>query len=107
MKSAIYAAIVASIVAAPVASFAQQNGPVTRAQVRQELAQLEKAGYNPSLSDPHYPDNVQAAEARVQAQQGTEQTSAGAWIGGTVQSGAGQNNAVGPANELNSVYFGH
>jgi hypothetical protein len=107
MKSIIYAALAASILSAPIVSFAQQNGPVTRAQVREELVQLEKAGYNPSLADPHYPDNIQAAEARVQAQQGIAQTSAGASTGSSVQSGSGRSDAAAPANELNSVYFGH
>lgn len=108
MKSALYAVIAASILAAPVVSFAQQNGPVTREQVRQELIQLEKAGYNPSLADPHYPDNILAAEARVQAQQqNAAQTSVGASTSGSVQSGSGQSGAARPANELNSVYFGH
>lgn len=43
--------------------------PVTRAQVKQELQQLEAAGFNPSLQDNgDYPSNLQAAE-RVVAQQ--------------------------------------
>jgi hypothetical protein len=58
-------------VAAPVAALAQSNEPLTRAQVRAELVQLEQAGYYPSRGeDPHYPDDIQAAEARVAAQSG-------------------------------------
>jgi hypothetical protein len=50
-------------------SFAQQsNAPVTHAQVRAELVQLEKAGYNPCCGkDPYYPAAIQAAVARVAA----------------------------------------
>ena len=69
MKSLINAVALAALIAVPVASFAQSNQPVTRAQVRAELVQLEKAGYNPSISDDSaYPANIQAAEARVAAQ---------------------------------------
>jgi hypothetical protein len=71
MKSLIQAVVVAAALAAPVAVFAQSNQPVTRAQVRAELVQLEKAGYNPAHGeDPHYPADIQAAEARVAAQNG-------------------------------------
>jgi hypothetical protein len=61
MKSLIQAVVVAAALAAPVAVFAQSNQPLTRAQVRAELVQLENAGYN-------YPADVQAAEAKVAAQ---------------------------------------
>jgi hypothetical protein len=45
----------------------QQQG-LTRAQVRQELKELEEAGYNPSTANDYdYPQNIQAAEARVAA----------------------------------------
>jgi len=71
MKSLAYAAIAAAVLSAPVASFAQQsNQPVTRAEVRQQLIQLEQAGYNPAARDPYYPSDIQAAQARVDAQPG-------------------------------------
>jgi hypothetical protein len=44
------------------------QSPVTRAQVKSELAQLEKAGYNPS-DWMHYPDNLRAAEAKIHPEQ--------------------------------------
>ncbi|HKT67295.1 MAG TPA: DUF4148 domain-containing protein, partial [Burkholderia sp.] len=45
MKSLIKAVALAALVAAPIVSFAQSNQqPLTRAQVRAELVQLEKAG---------------------------------------------------------------
>ncbi|WP_179400747.1 DUF4148 domain-containing protein [Burkholderia guangdongensis] len=69
MKSLIATLAVATVLAAPVVSFAQQNGPVTRAQVKAELSTLEQAGYNPLANRMYYPDNIQAAEARVHPQQ--------------------------------------
>ena len=75
IKSLVSAVALASALAAPAVSFAQQsNGPVTRAQVRAELVQLEKAGWSPAMdmgNNPHYPDGIQAAEAKVAAQNGT------------------------------------
>lgn len=59
----------AALVAAPVASFAQSNQPVTRAQVRAELVQLQQAGYNPASDETQYPANIQAALSRIEAQQ--------------------------------------
>jgi hypothetical protein len=68
MKSLIQAVVVAAALAAPVAVFAQSSH-ITRAQVRAELIELEKAGYNPSHGeDPYYPADIQAAEAKVAAQ---------------------------------------
>ncbi|MBB2928026.1 DUF4148 domain-containing protein [Paraburkholderia silvatlantica] len=69
MKSVIQAVAVAVALVAPVASFAQSQAPLTRAQVRAELVQLEKAGYRPGDSDnTRYPEAIQAAEAKVAAQ---------------------------------------
>lgn len=70
MKAIIKACAIAAVLAAPVVSFGQaSNGPLTRAQVRAQLIQLEQAGYNPARAeDPHYPNDVQAAEARIRAQ---------------------------------------
>jgi len=68
MKSFIYAVVAATILAAPALSFAQQSSaPVTRAEVRAELVALEKAGYNPN-DWMNYPENLQAAQQRVDAE---------------------------------------
>ncbi|HEV3424222.1 MAG TPA: DUF4148 domain-containing protein [Paraburkholderia sp.] len=75
MKSLIKAVVIAALVTAPLAAFAQSNQPLTRAQVRAELVQVEKAGYNPS-DWIHYPENIQAAEARVAAEKGAAQADA-------------------------------
>jgi Ni/Co efflux regulator RcnB len=69
MKSLIYTVVAASVVAAPFASFAQSNEPLTRAQVQDELVQLEKAGFKPvKPHDADYPARIQAAQARVAVQ---------------------------------------
>ena len=71
MKSLIQAVVVAAALAAPVMSFAQSDASVTRAQVRAELVQLEKAGYQVGDGDnAHYPEAIQAAEAKVASQNG-------------------------------------
>ena len=92
MKSLTRMVLIAAIFAAPVASFAQSSQSVSRAQVRAELAQLEKAGYDPH-DWIHYPENLQAAEAKVAAQNAaaTAQTPVSGFGGatdGTSRSGA-------------------
>jgi hypothetical protein len=102
MKTLIAAALAATVLAAPALSFAQENQqPVTRAQVRAELVQLEKAGYRPGLSSPYYPEDLQAAEARVDQQNGAAQATAyGTSTNGSSQSGSRQ------ATNLKPTYFG-
>jgi uncharacterized membrane protein len=68
MKSLIQTIVVAAALVAPVLSFAQSNAPVTRAEARAQLVQLEKAGYYPSRVTNDYPDGIEAAEAKVAAQ---------------------------------------
>ncbi|BCQ23379.1 DUF4148 domain-containing protein [Caballeronia sp. NK8] len=65
MKSWVNVVIAAAVVSSPLASFAQSSAPVSRAEVRAELVQLEKAGYSPAAEDASYPAKLQAAEARV------------------------------------------
>ncbi|MDE1182478.1 DUF4148 domain-containing protein [Paraburkholderia sp.] len=91
MKSLIQAVAIAAVLAVPAVSFAQSNQPVTRAQVRAELIQVEQAGYNPSRGrDPNYPADIQAAEARVAAQNGNAQANTsgyGSGVSGSSQAG--------------------
>ena len=84
MKVLIYAALAAGVLAGPTISFAQETtaqettapvttapaktGPVTRAQVRAELVRLESVGYRPGVKDLNYPDDLEAAQARLRAQ---------------------------------------
>ncbi|RKE37784.1 uncharacterized protein DUF4148 [Paraburkholderia sp. BL23I1N1] len=105
MKSLIQAVVIAAVLAAPVASFAQSNQPATRAQVRAELIQLEKAGYQPARSDPYYPADIQAAQSRVAAQNGTAQVAESGY--GSAVSGSSQSGRPVPANGPKSVYFGN
>jgi hypothetical protein len=86
LGSLIYEQGVAAALAAPVATFAQSNQPVTRAQVRAELVRLEKVGYKPANGqDVHYPDDLQAAEAKVAAQNGA--TGVGGVVSGSSDAG--------------------
>jgi hypothetical protein len=99
MKSLIEAAVIAALITAPLAAFAQSSQPVTRAQVRSELVQLEKAGYNPATGDNYnYPADIQAAEARVAAQNNIAQTS------GYGSAANGSSQAGGRADSASSSY---
>lgn len=121
MKSLVYAMVAASALTIPLASFAQStdsNGPKTRDQVRQELIQVEQAGYNPALAnDPYYPADIQAAEQRVNAQQGTavaaDQADQSSGYGG-IAAGSGESGSASPVQvqRLNRdgsqpTFFGH
>ncbi len=89
----------------PVMSWAQStNEPLTRAQVRAQLIQLEKAGYNPAQRDnATYPTRLQAAEARVAAQNdmgGTTATGIGGTMSGSSASGHSVTVTPSPSNAL-------
>jgi hypothetical protein len=71
------AALVSMMAIVPAVSFAQSagthNGPVTRAQVLQELVDLESVGYNPaSANDATYPEDVQSAMRRLTEKRANE-----------------------------------
>lgn len=114
MKTFIKAVALAAVLAAPVASFAQSSQqPVTRAEVRSDLIQVERAGYNPATSnDPNYPSDIQAAEQRVQAQNPavaqTQQPVADTSGYGSAMNGSSQSGGmVQPNSGPKSVYFGN
>ncbi|MXN73836.1 DUF4148 domain-containing protein [Burkholderia sp. 4701] len=69
MKSLIATFAAAAVLAVPAVSFAQQNGPVTRDQVKAELVALQKAGYKLGSDRTNYPESILAAEARLNPQQ--------------------------------------
>jgi hypothetical protein len=107
-------AIAAATVAAPVLCFAQSNAPLTRAEVRADLVRVERAGYNPSLgNDIHYPADIQAAEAKIAAQNDQHLTTQA--VGGVAQNGSSasgttshaalHSSCVGPVSFC-KVYFG-
>lgn len=106
MKTRVYAALVASALAAPAVSFAQDaTAPVTRAEVQADLVRVEQAGYRPGINDVHYPADIQAAEARLAAQDATtpsDTSVGGASMDGSSQAGAPMNTAG-----AHSIYFGH
>ncbi|CCD39286.1 hypothetical protein BKIR_c46_0489 [Candidatus Paraburkholderia kirkii UZHbot1] len=60
-----HAVIAVAVLSAPLVSFAQSSAPASRAEVRAELVQLEKAGYAPTAEDASYPSRLQAAQTRV------------------------------------------
>jgi hypothetical protein len=50
----------------PVSAYAQQSqGTTTRKAEKEDLKKLEQNGYKPEAQDPHYPDDVQAAEKKA------------------------------------------
>ena len=87
MKSLIKAVALAAVLVAPAVSFAQSNQPLTRAEVRGQLIQLERAGYRPNVDDRYYPDDIQAAQARI-AQGGAQTSGYGPAAAGSSQSGS-------------------
>ncbi|KVP06427.1 hypothetical protein WJ83_04290 [Burkholderia ubonensis] len=110
MKSIIYAAIAASVLATPIASFAQSEQGLTRDQVKAELVQLEQNGYKPQATDSQYPADIQAAEQRIQPSQPSQPMLAHADTSGygAVATGAAQSGRLmrEAPNPVNSVYFG-
>jgi hypothetical protein len=80
--------IVAALVAVPVVSFAQAQQPLTRAEVRAELVQLQKAGYNAAGDEAHYPSNLEAAQARINAEGGSAAAAYGGVAKGSSASGS-------------------
>ena len=102
-KFLVAALVMSSALVAPSFAFAQSNAPVTRAQVRAELIQLENAGYTPGGEQADYPQNLLAAEQRVADQQRADVGSYGASSNGTTASGAPINVSL----NTRSTYFGH
>jgi len=80
--------IIAAVVAIPAVSFAQSNESLTRAEVRAQLIQLEKAGYNPAGDQTQYPQNIQAAQARIDAANHVSAASYGSSTSGTAAAGS-------------------
>ncbi|BCF91150.1 MULTISPECIES: DUF4148 domain-containing protein [Paraburkholderia] len=101
MKSLGQFVIVAALVSAPLSAFAQSNQPVTRAQVREELVQLHNTGYSPLDDRNSYPTHIQAAEARLAAQQAasTQQSGVGGAANGVSQAGV--------RADANGITFSH
>jgi hypothetical protein len=88
-KALIPAVLIATALAAPTFANAQDNAPITRAQVRAELVQL----------DATYPANLQAAQRRVDAQNGAA-AAYGASTDGSSASGKPFARAAGAVNPV-------
>ncbi|WP_158510959.1 DUF4148 domain-containing protein [Paraburkholderia caribensis] len=94
MKSTVAAAVAmltaALLAAAPALTQAQEPSTrLTRAQVRQELADLASVGYQAGGGeDPTYPSKVQDAMQRLAAKRAA-QSAYGAGTSGSSQTGAG------------------
>ncbi|WP_395063096.1 DUF4148 domain-containing protein [Paraburkholderia silvatlantica] len=96
--------IVAAVVAVPAVSFAQSVEPLTRAQVRAELVQLEKAGYNPTADYNDYPQHIEAAEAKVSAQNRAVASAFGGMANGSSAAGAATASAPHDIPGFGSIY---
>lgn len=84
--------------AAPLASFAQSGQPLTRAEVKAQLKQIQQAGYNPAVAvDANYPADIQAAEARVAAQNAMAQSGTTGY--GSTATGTSQAGSAAPAQQ--------
>ncbi|WP_322034117.1 DUF4148 domain-containing protein [Paraburkholderia sp. J76] len=122
MKTIKHVAVVAALLAAPLAAFAQAEmaptetpqDSLTRAQVKQDQIQVQQAGYNNSAGDQaSYPREAQAAEARVGAMQTRDGASGyGGVAAGSSASGSPVPMSVQPAHTgvppgTKPVYFGN
>ncbi|MFC0401887.1 DUF4148 domain-containing protein [Paraburkholderia rhizosphaerae] len=110
MKSLIHVVVAACALSAATLAFAQaSNGPVTRAEVRADLVQVEQAGYQPAGNQTEFPQNVQAADAQVAAQQNSTTAAVGG-IAATGSSAWGRRAlpvSIASGNEEASVYQHH
>ncbi|CAB3748676.1 DUF4148 domain-containing protein [Paraburkholderia humisilvae] len=97
MKTLIYLTLAASAIAAPALSFAQSS--LTRAEVNADLARVEQAGYDPSSGEHvNYPADIQAAEAKIWAQN-MSTSGVGGSVSGSSASGSRISKARHPGNE--------
>jgi hypothetical protein len=88
MNLPIKAAFVTAVALLPALVFAQSSAPLTREQVRAQLVQLEKAGYNPrAYCSGECPGSLRHAEDVVAQQQGNANAAYGPAFNGTAQSG--------------------
>lgn len=103
-KSIIAGTAVIAAMAIPVLASAQDNGQVSRPEVKAGLSQMEQSGYRPESDRAGYPDNVQASERSVQTQRGGDAASYGPAMTGTSAAGV-RNYSAQP--DRHAVYLGH
>jgi hypothetical protein len=92
--------IVAAALAIPAVSFAQSNQPLTRAEVKAQLIQVEQAGYNPAMDRTTYPAEIQAAEAKIAAQNAQS-------YGGVADGSSASGTVPALTGATAQPYFGH
>jgi Ni/Co efflux regulator RcnB len=64
MKTLVHTVCAVAVIAVPIASLAQSDGALTRAQVQAEIAQLQQAGFNPANANTvDFPANMPATNA--------------------------------------------
>ena len=107
MNTRHFALAIAAAIAFPAAGYAQESSSaVTRAQVRTELVQLESVGYRPGrANDPHYPDDIQAAEAKISAESNTDANVESSF--GGVQESPSESGSRAATKGLNSLFAHH
>ncbi|MCG7400140.1 MULTISPECIES: DUF4148 domain-containing protein [Caballeronia] len=110
MKSFVKAVAVAAVVVAPALSFAQTDSSLTRGQVKEDLRQVEAAGYDPSRSDQtSYPSDIQRAERRASGQNNAYNADMNSYGGApSGRSAAGMRAMPRMDNDgTKPLYFGH
>ncbi|RQS10156.1 DUF4148 domain-containing protein [Burkholderia sp. Bp9002] len=113
MKTLALSTLTALILSAPALSFAQQTShPLTRAEVKAELAELVAAGYRPVMDHNTYPAAILAAEQRVRenavAQTGPSAAPAADTTGyGTESRTASESGRATTINGRDAIYRGH
>jgi len=69
MKTLVHAVCAVAVIAVPIASLAQSDGAMSRAQVEAEITQLQQAGYNPANANTvDFPVNLQATNTSAPGQ---------------------------------------
>jgi hypothetical protein len=82
------ATIITTVFLLPAVALAQSSDTLTREQVRAELVQLERAGYNPSSNcTGDCPGSLRRAEAIIMREQAAARAAYGSGSSGTAQSG--------------------
>ncbi|CAG9258707.1 DUF4148 domain-containing protein [Paraburkholderia unamae] len=98
MKTLVHTVCAVAVIAVPIASLAQSEGALTRAQVQAEIAQLQQAGFNPANANTvDFPSNMQAADPRA-ADQGSGY--------GPATSGSSQMGRPAGTSGMRPVFFG-
>jgi hypothetical protein len=106
MKTLICLTLAVSALASPALTFAQTiSGQLTRAQVRADIVRVEQAGYRPGGNDNDYPVEIEAAEAKIAAQDGARRAADA--VGGVAQGGSSQTGTAANAISPRSLYAGH